>query len=682
MKDEHKTKEQLIGELAELRRQVAELQERIQEESVLREVGIRYQTQREAEVSALLESAGSILRYQGFDDRALAIFNSCKELVGATVGHITLVDENSQSYEVPFIELEGRTCSAGLALPAPVQGIHAEVFKTGKTIYRNNFAGSEWQKLLPEGHIGIDNVLYAPLIIGGEVVGLLGLGNKPGGFTENDARLVSAFSGLAAVALFNSRTLESLKYSEDRFYKAFHASPNPMAICTLEDGHFIEVNDSFINGIGYTREEVIGRTPNELNIWVSEEDYEAIVQTLYDQGNLSNFEAYIRTKSGSLRFGLISADITDLGGVQCVMTSFNDITERKRMEEALQSSERFLSNIFESIQDRLTVIDRDFNIIRVNAKVEQSFPDLQPLIGRKCYSVFENQDNSCAFCTSRQALETGQPANALVPVKRRDGEVAGWLEYYSYPFIDTATGEVQGVIIYARDITEKIKVEQEMARLDRLNLVGEMAATIGHEVRNPMTTVRGFLQILESKGECENYREYFGIMINELDRANSIITEYLSLAKNRPADQEKRNLNSIIKALTPLIEADAVNSGLDVATELGDIPDLLLNEKDIRQLILNLVRNGLEAMQAGGCLTIKTFTEGDEVVLLVQDQGKGINPEFIDKVGTPFFTTKENGTGLGLAVCYSVAARHSATIKPDSSPRGTAFFVRFRRQRG
>lgn len=97
-----------------------------------------------------------------------------------------------------------------------------------------------------------------------------------------------------------------------------------------------------------------------------------------------------------------------------------------------------------------------------------------------------------------------------------------------------------------------------------------------------------------------------------------------------------------------------------------------------RQLILNLVRNGLEAMSPGGHLKINTSAENDEVVLAVRDYGKGINPDVLEKIGTPFYTTKESGTGLGLAVCYSIAARHDATINVETGPDGTTFFVRFK----
>src|SRR5690606_15681956 len=134
---------------------------------------------------------------------------------------------------------------------------------------------------------------------------------------------------------------------------------------------------------------------------------------------------------------------------------------------------------------------------------------------------------------------------------------------------------------------------------------------------------------------------------------NSIITQFLSLARNKHVEKKTGNLNAVINVLFPLIQADVFKNGMNIQMELTQVPDIMLDEKEIRQLILNLVRNGLEAMEPGGMLTIKTFTEGEQVVLAVQDQGGGIDPQVVDKLGTPFLTTKEEGTGLGLAVCYS-----------------------------
>ncbi|MFZ5643066.1 MAG: PAS domain S-box protein [Bacillota bacterium] len=585
---------------------------------------------------------------------------------------------------------------------------------------------------------------------------------------------------------------------------AFNASPNPMFISSIDEGRMIEINERFIELSGYKREEIIGKTSYELNLWFEAGQREKCLLLLREQGSLRNFEISVRLKSSHKRVGLLSAVTVTVGGQHCMIGIFNDITKRKRAEKLLQESneryrllfentpagiyeidfvnlkfenvnelmceytgfskeellsispldilseeskkhfceritggflgkrapkitefkikrkdgtefwaiinarykydsgvpvgatvvahditerkaieetlkknERFLANIFESIQDRLSIIDTKFNIVRVNKKVEQIFTDFIPLIGKKCYSVYYGRKEVCDGCPSLHTFRTGKAANAVIPIHDSGGNVIRWLEHYSYPLVDEKTSNLQGVIVYARNITEKIKTEKEIIRLDRLNLVGEMAASIGHEIRNPMTAVRGLLEIIKSKAECSVYREHFSVMIDELDRANSIINEFLSLAKNKPVELKNLNLNSIIRSISPLITANAINSKIDIEYRIGDIHDLLLNEKDIRQLIHNLVRNGIDAMSPGGKLVIGTNTEGDRVVLMVKDQGAGINNELIDNIGTPFFTTKENGTGLGLAVCYGIANRHNASINFVTGPEGTTFYVKF-----
>lgn len=230
------------------------------------------------------------------------------------------------------------------------------------------------------------------------------------------------------------------------------------------------------------------------------------------------------------------------------------------------------------------------------------------------------------------------------------------------------------------DITERKLMEKEMSRMERLNLIGEMAAGIAHEIRNPLTTIRGFLQSFMRRKEFVQFDSQLNLMVTELDRANSIITEYLSLAKNKPLAQSPQNLNKIVKSLLPLMESDALLNEKWIVTELlDDIPDLLLDAQEMRQLILNFVRNGLEAMVPGGQLTIGTFAEAEQVVLFIQDQGMGIPPEIKQKLGTPFLTSKENGTGLGLPICFSIANRHNAKIDIKTGDSGTTFMVNFPR---
>ncbi len=232
-------------------------------------------------------------------------------------------------------------------------------------------------------------------------------------------------------------------------------------------------------------------------------------------------------------------------------------------------------------------------------------------------------------------------------------------------------------IFNSQYISEIEKFEKEMARFDQLHTVAKMGASIAHEVRNPMTTVRGLLQMLGDKEDCQPYKEYFDLMIEEIDAANAMISEYLSLTKVKPVKYSQQNLNRVIKAISPLIAADATKSDQELILELEDIPDCYMDSYEVRRLILNLARNGLEAMDSGGKLKIRTRSDGRSIVLSIIDQGHGIPQEIQDRIGTPFFTTKEQGTGLGLTICYGIATRHNAVIDLVSSEAGTTFSVNF-----
>ncbi|AET66095.1 PAS domain S-box [Desulfosporosinus orientis DSM 765] len=343
-----------------------------------------------------------------------------------------------------------------------------------------------------------------------------------------------------------------------------------------------------------------------------------------------------------------------------------EIFERKKIAKQLRETSLKLTNILESITDVFFTLDHQWRFIFVNEEAEKYWlKGRDELIGNNIWDLFPEARSE--YYLFNKALKNTEAAHF---------EIRGY--HTDVPYEVHAYPSEEGLSVYYHNIFERRMFEKEMARLDRLNLVGQMAAGIGHEIRNPLTTVKGFLQLLGGKEEFRQSKGYFELMIEELDRANSIITEFLSLAKNKTVDLKPLILNELIENLFPLIQADAMVSDKEIKLQLQDVETLPLNEKEIRQLILNLVRNGVEAMSKGGALTIRTFMEGEEIVMAVQDEGCGIKDEDLEKVGTPFFTTKENGTGLGLATCFSIAARHNAKIDIDTGSTGTTFFVRFK----
>jgi len=370
----------------------------------------------------------------------------------------------------------------------------------------------------------------------------------------------------------------------------------------------------------------------------------------------------------------------DFDGSRLVLEIGIDITDFKKAMEDLQLSEKRFSKAFNAspgIMAIMSLIDAggDVRFIDVNNSFEYASGYRRDEVIGRTTSELGIWANPVDLKIARGIIMEQQGfRNLEITFRIKSGEhLVGLVSAETIEF-----GGETCLIVNVTDITERKQLEKEMARLERLNLVGEMAIGIGHEIRNPMTTVKGFLQILMTRAEYDKDRDYFEIMVSELDRANSIITEFLSLAKDKVIELKPQNLNNIVEALFPLISADGMVTDQLIDLELWDIPNLNLDEKEIRQLILNLVRNGFEAMPKGGKLTIKTFREGSDVVLAVTDSGKGIEPEVLEKIGTPFFTTKDTGTGLGLAVCYSIAARNNARIEIETGPQGTTFYVRFK----
>jgi len=214
--------------------------------------------QRAREMRALLESSRAILEYREFQQAARVIFDRCKKLIGATAGYVAVLSGDGTENEVLFLDAGGLPCDVDPSLPMPIRGLRAEAYRTAEVVYDNDFAGGEWMQFMPEGHVRLDNVLFAPLVIEGRTLGLLGLANKPGGFTDDDARMAGAFGKSAAIALRNSRTLEALEDSE-RHFRSVAQSATDALISADGTGTITFWNSASETIFGYTAEEMTGQ---------------------------------------------------------------------------------------------------------------------------------------------------------------------------------------------------------------------------------------------------------------------------------------------------------------------------------------------------------------------------------------------------------------------------------------
>ena len=360
--------------------------------------------------------------------------------------------------------------------------------------------------------------------------------------------------------------------------------------------------------------------------------------------------------------------------------------EKLQLQQQLQAMSNNYRNAVQKLQQFIdltplgvVLVDQHGIITHINDQAirfirsKNTIIDRMSLTGRPYTDLSDGTKTDVDCIMIRKALQGDEPSREVVQDSNRIHLKTG------FTVRDIASNAIIGAAVISHDITEVTRLKDEITRVERLSLVGQMAASITHEIRNPMAVIRGFIQLMRERSPNHQH-EYYRIIIEELDRANSIINDFLSLAQNRVVDMEYRSLHDILNDLVPLLWADANMRGQSIELELCDhMPPIEMNEKEIKQMVLNLARNGMEAMDEKGQLTIGTRVAADgRIELRVSDTGKGIPADKLSKLFEPFFMTKSRGTGLGLPLCLSIAERHNGKIDVRSvEGEGTTFIVSF-----
>lgn len=487
---------------------------------------------------------------------------------------------------------------------------------------------------------------------------------------------------LASMGLERMRKLEAadlaFKKSEKRLRIVLEASKDGFWDLDLEKDH-LYLSPRWAEILGYSLEELEPRFKTWKSL-IHPDDYSRTMSSILGHlaGKSPHFEAEYRllTKAGEWKWILDRGKVvsrSEAGQPLRAAGTCIDITERKIAENTLRLSEEKFSKVFHGspIMMTLSTLCQGIFIDANEALLTGMGYSREEVIDRPVSEINFFRDLETKYDMERLLLDEGKLEGLEVDFRTKSGEIRRGLLWCHLLHLNGKLCRITSLI----DITEQRRIEQEVARLSELNLIGTMAASIGHEIRNPMTSVRGFLQLFREK-----YREdieFIDLMVEELDRANEIITEFLGMAKDKIVCLQPQNIDQLVMSLYPMLEAEANFRGMLINLELGNPPKLSIDQNEIRQVIVNLAYNSLEAMSCGGTLTIGTTVEDGQIVLYVKDQGPGIKPELMDKIGMPFFTTKDNGTGLGLPVCYSIAARHNARLEVITGVDGTTFKLRF-----
>lgn len=236
-------------------------------------------------------------------------------------------------------------------------------------------------------------------------------------------------------------------------------------------------------------------------------------------------------------------------------------------------------------------------------------------------------------------------------------------------------GEKTGHICVFQDITHLKRLEAELSYKKTLATIGELSANMAHEIRNPLASLKGAIEMLkENKISRQQSERLMHIAINEMDRLNKIITDFLMYSRPSPPEFSHFDLHGLLNDTIDMVKKNPAVSSITIKKDFNGALPFKGDTRKLRQVFLNLINNAIEAMDDGGELFVSTEINCNKVKIIFRDTGKGITSEDIDKVFYPFFTTKEGGTGLGLSIVYRIIEEHNGTIRVDSKPgKGTTF---------
>jgi len=345
--------------------------------------------------------------------------------------------------------------------------------------------------------------------------------------------------------------------------------------------------------------------------------------------------------------------------------------ESARLFQKVSLAEAELENIFTSISDMVYFTDKDYNLRRINKAVSEkvSIPQ-EELIGKKCYQVFHGMNEPWPMCPHHKTVETLKPHIEEL----EDSYMKGTFLTSTSPIFDT-DGNFIGTVHIVRDITELKNLREKLQTAERMAALGEVAAKVAHEIRNPLVSVGGFAKRLEAKLDG-NLKGYASIISKEVTRLEAILKEILGFVRETRILRRVVNISELLQDTVNLIAHEISDKGNTIVTEFEEPPLIFIIDPDrMREAIMNILVNANQATD-GGTITIKTYKEAPLGVIEISDTGCGIKEEDIGRIFDPFFTTRPMGTGLGLAIARRIIEEHSGHITVESKPgEGTKFKI-------
>ena len=406
-----------------------------------------------------------------------------------------------------------------------------------------------------------------------------------------------------------------------------------------------------------------------------------------------------------------------------VVAVYRDISRQYiSLHLATLKSKQRLQAIFDGITDGIATLDKDLKVLNVNES-ERRFLGLptETIVGKTCHELHGRGDKPCAECPALIAFGSGEKAAAAFHTPLRTGEGPSFFEEEAFPLFSQA-GEVDQVILYIKNTTERHRIEDRMRSLDRLAAVGEMSTRIAHEIRNPLEAISGSAEYLGQTVDSDLVREFTKIIRDESQRLSNLTKSLLNYSTRIQLNPKLSNINYLLMDTKKLLKTEFDEAQAKLRLRLDrEIPDTVFDPGLIKQVLINLIINSLEATEPPGTIVLGTrwgrpgagggvdpgqeptvdefvaldalrhsvgydeLKAKEHIAFYCRDFGKGIDDSTIESIFNPFTTSKVKGSGLGLATSEKIVTEHNGLMEVYSCRgKGTLFIVRlpFRRDPG
>ena len=484
---------------------------------------------------------------------------------------------------------------------------------------------------------------------------------------------------------------KELKESEEKFRNLFERVRHGLFI-SAKEGHFLDCNQALLEMAGYQDKGEFLNIDIAKDLYVNPEDRKAFQRLIEKQGFVKDLEVEFKKKNGEKITVLLTAHTKrDEEGKIIGYEGINiDISDRKRMEKELKEANDFLMNLIESSVDGIIVTNMKGNILMFNKGAENILGyQAEEVVGKmNIRGIYQVGVAGEVMEKLRSPDYGGVGKLTSFPIlhRRKDGElIEGDLS--AALVYDEKGKEIASVGIF-KDLRERLRIERELQKTqqallhsEKLAAMGRLTSQIAHELNNPIYGIMNTLELLKTEVPPESKRRrILELSLSETQRLAEMLRNMLSFSK--PEEEKRRpvKINELVEGILLVMEKQMREANITVVTSFDDaIPEVMASTNQMRQVMLNIIKNAKEAMPKGGTLTVRTARENNHVVIHVQDTGTGIPEEIRDRIFEAFFTTKSKvkGVGLGLSVCYGIIRDHGGEIRVESEEeKGTTFTIR------